>query len=58
LATASEKGTLIRIFCTKTTKKIKEFRRGLDSTKIYSMDFDYFDNWIVCVCQTGSVHIF
>lgn len=32
-------------------------RRGLESTSIYSIDFDYFDTWIVCVCKTDTVHL-
>lgn len=57
LATASVKGTLIRIFNTQSGKKLKEVRRGYESTSIYSIDFDYFDSFLVCVSKQDSVHI-
>lgn len=57
IATASVRGTIVRIFNTETGLMIKEFRRGLESTVIHSLDFDYFDNWLTCICQTGTIHI-
>jgi len=35
LATASERGTVIRVFDTKTNFKVHEFRRGSDPAKIH-----------------------
>ena len=55
-ATASEKGTIVRIFFSDTGKQFKELRRGLESTVIYSLDFDYFDSWLVCISKTGTLH--
>lgn len=58
LATASIKGTLIRIFNTKTCEKIQEFRRGSTFAEIYSLHFDEYSNWLVCCSSQGTLHIF
>jgi WD40 repeat protein len=58
LATASEKGTLIRLFSTDDGSPIQEVRRGYDKAEIYSISFDKTSNWIACSSDKGTVHIF
>eukprot|EP01138_Halocafeteria_seosinensis_P015099 gb/GECG01015412.1/.p1 GENE.gb/GECG01015412.1/~~gb/GECG01015412.1/.p1 ORF type:complete len:385 (+),score=40.30 gb/GECG01015412.1/:1-1155(+) len=58
LATASEKGTLIRIFCTETGGLLQELRRGADKAVVYSIAFSGDSRWLACTSDKGTVHIF
>ena len=59
IATASNKGTIIRLFDVKNGNKLKEFRRGNDSCQIYNMDFSGDDSkYMLCTSNHGTIHIF
>jgi autophagy-related protein 18 len=58
VATASETGTLIKVFSVETGAKLFEFRRGSLTTKIYDLCFDKESNLLACCSANGTVHIF
>ncbi|KAL0486032.1 autophagy-related protein ATG18 [Acrasis kona] len=58
LATASEKGTLIRIFDTITGQRLQEVRRGTDRADIYSIAFSPDSNFFCTSSDKGTIHIF
>ncbi len=58
LATASEKGTKIRIFLTEDGTFLHEFQVEKNQTEIFSISFNLSNNFILCSCSTGIVYIF
>ncbi|TMW49443.1 hypothetical protein DOY81_005453 [Sarcophaga bullata] len=58
LATASEKGTLIRIFDTETGKKVNELRRGSNQATIYCINFNHTSTMLVVSSDHGTIHVF
>lgn len=58
LATASEKGTLIRIFDTFTGAKLQEVRRGTEKADIYSIAFSPDSRFFCTSSDKGTIHIF
>lgn len=57
-ATASDKGTLIRIYAVEGLKLLQELRRGTDKAEIKSIAFDKTTQWLACTSDKGTVHIF
>lgn len=58
VATASTKGTLIRIWDTAKRVQLVELRRGADQARIYCINFSCNDEWLCCSSDKGTVHIF
>jgi WD40 repeat protein len=58
LATASDKGTLIRLFRTEDGSFLQEVRRGAEKAEIYSISFDPFSKFVACSSDRGTIHIF
>ena len=58
LATASDKGTIIRVFSLPQAEKLYQFRRGSIPSSIYNMSFN-LNSTLLCVSSaTDTVHIF
>ena len=58
LATASEKGTIIRIFRIKDGLLLQELRRGSEHALIYSIAFNKENTFLCCSSDKGTIHIF
>ena len=58
LATASDKGTLVRIFDTNSGELVQELRRGADKAEIFSIAFDATSQWLAVSSDKGTVHVF
>ncbi|KAK3717667.1 Phosphatidylinositol 3,5-bisphosphate-binding protein [Vermiconidia calcicola] len=58
LATASEQGTLIRVFSTSTLEQVAEFRRGVEKAVVFGLAFSDGGRWTACTSDKGTVHVF
>lgn len=58
LATASTRGTLIRIFNTMDGTQLQEVRRGVDRADIYGIALSPNVQWLAVSSDKGTVHIF
>ncbi|VDO92666.1 unnamed protein product [Soboliphyme baturini] len=58
LATASSKGTLIRVFSIVKRTKLIEFRRGSDPANIYCINFNQESSFLCTSSDKGTVHVF
>ena len=58
LASASAKGTLIRVFDCKRGTFMHELRRGIDQATVYSLAFHNRGTWLACISDRGTLHIF
>ncbi|KAM5561194.1 hypothetical protein ABKV19_022010 [Rosa sericea] len=58
LATASSKGTLIRVFNTLDGSLLQEVRRGADRAEIHSLAFSANAQWLAVSSDKGTIHVF
>lgn len=58
VASASRKGTLIRLFDTQTKEKLVELRRGTDPATLYCINFSHDSSFLCASSDKGTVHIF
>ncbi|CAI0460017.1 unnamed protein product [Linum tenue] len=58
LATASSKGTLVRVFNALDGSLLQEVRRGADRAEIYSLAFSSDAHWLAVSSDKGTIHVF
>lgn len=58
LATASDKGTLIRLWNPHNGTAVRELRRGSDRADIYCLTFSPKGTYLACTSDKGTAHIF
>ncbi|KAH9814448.1 WD40-repeat-containing domain protein [Melampsora americana] len=58
MATASDKGTVIRVFSVPSGEKVFQFRRGSYSARIFSISFNAVSSLLAVSSDTDTVHIF
>lgn len=58
LATASETGTLIRVYSTGSCARLAELRRGIDPASIFSLAFSPGGTKLACTSDKSTLHIF
>jgi WD40 repeat protein len=58
VATASDKGTLIRVWDTVKKVILNELRRGSDPATVYCINFSLDSDFLCCSSDKGTIHIF
>ncbi|KXG21420.1 hypothetical protein SORBI_3009G060000 [Sorghum bicolor] len=58
LATASVKGTLVRVFSTMDGTCLQQVRRGLDPAEIHSIALSRDLQWLAVCSDKGTLHVF
>ena len=58
LATASDKGTVIRVWSVPGAEKLYQFRRGTREARIYSINFNAMSTLLAVSSAHDTVHIF
>lgn len=58
IASASKKGTIIRVFRVKDGSVLQELRRGIDNARISSLSFDVSGHMLALSSDSGTVHVY
>ncbi|WVR08073.1 hypothetical protein IAU60_005119 [Kwoniella sp. DSM 27419] len=58
LATASDKGTVVRVFSVPDAKKLWQFRRGSQSARIFSINFNLANSLLAVSSDSSTIHIY
>lgn len=58
LATASTKGTVIRVWNVASSTCIQEFRRGVERVQITCLAFSWDHSYLACTSDKGTAHVF
>lgn len=58
LATASDKGTVVRVFSVPDAKKLWQFRRGSSSARIWSINFNLASTLLAVSSDSSTIHIY
>mmetsp|Transcript_23658 Transcript_23658/g.39046 ORF Transcript_23658/g.39046 Transcript_23658/m.39046 type:complete len:383 (-) Transcript_23658:312-1460(-) len=58
LATASERGTLVRVWDTRSGQRLAEMRRGAEPAEIQSLCFSSDCSWLLVGSDHGTIHLF
>lgn len=58
VATASQRGTLIRLWDTRKGELLRELRRGMSSASIIGLSFDMEDTSLCLSSDKGTVHVY
>lgn len=58
ICTASDKGTIIRVFTVQKGTLVRELRRGSGDAEIYSLSFSSDSKFLACSSDRGTIHVF
>jgi WD40 repeat protein len=58
LASASDTGTLIRVYSTSNCARLVELRRGVDPASIFSLGFSPLGTMLACTSDKSTLHVF
>lgn len=58
LATASAKGTVLRVWDVATSACLQEFRRGVERATITCLCWSWDYQWLSCTSDKGTAHVF